>query len=86
MKLYLAMCSFCLLAGAALGHLNGKYSAVSDFVNSCESIKFVVIQDRAADFSRQFHCFEVIPAEHHKKREIKKPQPASPTPAWAGRS
>ena len=59
MKLYLAMCSLCLLSGAALGHLNGKYLAAAQFVDNCDDRRFVVFHDREADEQRHFHCFEI---------------------------
>lgn len=64
MKTYVAMCSLCLLTGAALGHFNGKFSAVSDFVDSCDRQSFVVFQNSGASDNRRFHCFEIAPPDY----------------------
>lgn len=64
MKAYVAMCSLCLLTGATLGHLNGKFSAVSDFVDSCDRQSFVVLHNSDSYDKRRFHCFEITPPEY----------------------
>lgn len=64
MKAYLAMCSLCMLTGATLGHWNGKFSATTDFVDSCDRKSFVVFHSSDADDKRRFHCFEIAPPEY----------------------
>lgn len=59
MKLYLLVCSTCLLSGATLGHFNGKYSAAAHFVDDCTTMTVVVFHDRQSESNRQFHCFEI---------------------------
>ena len=59
MKIYLAMCSLCLAAGATLGHFNGKYAAATGFVDNCENLRFVVFNDKETNQKRHFHCFEL---------------------------
>ncbi|GAB5453618.1 MAG: hypothetical protein Hals2KO_39460 [Halioglobus sp.] len=59
MRIYLAMCSLSLLTGVALGQINGKYTAASQFMDKCDRSSVVVFQDDEADVRRHFHCFEL---------------------------
>ena len=35
MKLYLVVCAACLISGAVIGYLNGKYAAGARFADTC---------------------------------------------------
>ena len=59
MKLYVAMCSLSLLAGAALGHFSGKASTEASFLDDCAGTSFVVLDDGKGNTRRHFHCFEI---------------------------
>ncbi len=77
MKLYVAVCSLCLLTGAALGHFNGKYAAAATFVDDCDSLSIVVFHDRQNETNRHFHCFEIeTPAL--MKMPVKREPPLQP--------
>ena len=71
MKRYVAMCSLCLLAGAALGHMNGQVSQAITFVEDCATTRLVVVEDRASDQRRHFHCFEIDISKAHEKPAAK---------------
>lgn len=75
MKMYLAVSSLCLLVGAGLGHVNGKYHAAADFVDDCKSVGIVVFQDHDSDARRHFHCFEL---DHTKAHQLPVQEQAPP--------
>ena len=70
MKAYVAICSLCLLAGTALGHFNGRYSAASHFIENCDRLSMVEFHDKDADVKRRFHCFEIAPPTARNQRAL----------------
>ena len=61
MKLYLTICSLCLLSGTVLGYLNGKFNAGIHFADACNAASIILVEDRQTKSKRHFHCFEIEP-------------------------
>jgi len=75
MKLYVAMCSLSLLAGAALGHFSGKTSTEASFLDDCAGTSFVVLDDNKGKTRRHFHCFEIDTGTQPKRSNKNPPEP-----------
>lgn len=75
MRTYLAMCSLSLLIGTVLGHLNGKYTAASHFVEDCANLSLVAFRDSEDGTNRRFHCFEIAAPEPEQGPVQGKPAP-----------
>lgn len=59
MKIYILMTSLALMAGTAIGYLNGKDTAQSQFVSACTDTRVAVVYEYGSDIPRHFHCFEL---------------------------
>ena len=59
MKIYILMTSLALMAGTAIGYINGKDNAQSRFVDACTDTRVAVVHDYNSDKPRHFHCFEL---------------------------
>lgn len=75
MKLYVAICSLSLMAGAGLGYVNGKVTTVSSFVDDCSDRSIVVLDDAGDQSRRHFHCFEIDTAAFGAVPAAPEPEP-----------